>query len=82
MARIELNEENLDGVVGGAFYYNTYEREDGTEYMTCRVDGKGTFYCTENAKKKLVTYAMKKGLATVTVDDLVNYALQNGYFWN
>lgn len=80
--RMELNEQELDSVVGGAFYYNTYTNEDGSEYMTCRVDDFGTYYCSDNAKKKIVTYAMKKGVANVTVEELIQYALDNGYFWN
>jgi len=79
--RIELNETDLDKVVGGAFHYNTLP--DGS--MTCRVDGYGsygggTYKCTENAKRKISLYFMNHENASL--QDAVNYALQNGYFWN
>jgi len=72
----ELNEQELDLVIGGAFHYNT--APDGT--MTCRVDNAGTYHCTENAKNKLSIYVVQhKGC---TLQDVIDYALQNGYFWN
>lgn len=73
--RIELNESILDGVVGGAFTYNT--EDDGS--MTCRVDGAGTYNCSENAKRKISLYIMQN--KDCTLDDVVDYALSNGYFW-
>ena len=74
--RMELNDQDLDQVVGGAFHYNS--SSDGS--MTCRVDGAGTYHCTENAKDKLSVYFLKNKKATL--QDAINYALQNGYFWN
>jgi len=74
--RMELNEQDLDLVVGGAFHYNT--AEDGS--MTCRVDNGGTYHCTSNAKNKISVYVVQhKGCS---LQDVINYALQNGYFWN
>lgn len=73
--RIELNEQNLESVVGGAFRYST--RPDGTMY--CKVDGAGTYNCTEGAKNKISRYFMNNPDATL--QDGINYALQNGLFW-
>ena len=73
--RVELKGEALENVVGGAFHYN-YE-SDGS--MTCRVDGADTYNCTSNAKDKISVYIVQhKGC---TLDDVINYALSNGYFW-
>ena len=80
MARIELNDEQMENVVGGAFHYNTHKNADGSEYMTCRVDGAGTYYCTENAKRKISLYIMNN--ESCTLNDIINYALANGYFKN
>lgn len=73
--RVELKEEFLDDIVGGAFHYNTMS--DGS--MTCRVDGAGLFHCSENAKRKISLYIMNN--EDCTLNDVVNYALSNGYFW-
>ena len=78
--RFELNEESLNQVVGGKFWYNTYTNDDGSEYMTCRVDGAGTYYCSDNAKKKITAYIMEN--SGCNLDEVVNWALDNGYFWN
>ena len=81
MARVELNDEMMNKVVGGAFHYNTHTNEDGSEYMTCRVDGPDTtYYCTENAKRKISLYIMNN--EDCTLDGIINYALENGYFTN
>lgn len=73
--RVELKDEILENVVGGAFNY--YTNADGS--MNCRVDGAGTYNCSENAKRKISLYIMNN--ASCTLDDIVNYALSNGYFW-
>lgn len=73
---LELNEQDLELVIGGAFTYNT--EADGT--MTCRVDHVGTFYCTDNAKDKISAYILTHKNATL--QDVVDYALENKYFWN
>ena len=73
--RVELNEQELDLVVGGQFHYNTHS--DGS--MTCRVDDIDTYHCTENAKRKISLYFMHNPSASA--QDAVNYALANGYFW-
>ena len=73
--RVELNEQELDNVVGGAFHYNTMP--DGS--MTCRVDGDLTYKCTDNAKQKISKFFLQNPNATL--QDAINYAKQNGYFW-
>ena len=78
--RVELKIDEMEMVVGGRFVYNTYENEDGSEYMTCRVDDIGTFYCTENAKDKISVFFLKNPDASA--QDAVDYALQKKYFWN
>lgn len=73
---VELNDQELEMVIGGAFHYNT--RPDGSMY--CRVDDDKTYNCTDNAKQKISTFFVKNPDATL--QDAINYALQNGYFWN
>ena len=82
MARMQLTEDNMEEVVGGAYWFRTHTREDGTEYMTCEVDNVGTFFCSDNAKKQLAKYLMKQGVDNVSVNQLVQWALDNHYFWN
>lgn len=77
--RVELNATELESVVGGAFTYNTYANDDGSEYMTCRVDDIGTYYCSENAKRKISLFIMEND--GVTAQDAVDYALSIGVFW-
>lgn len=74
--RTELNAMEMENVIGGAFHYNTHD--DGS--MTCRVDGVGTFNCSENAKRKISLFFMNNEDASA--QDAVDYALANGYFWN
>ena len=82
MARVELNEMDMENVVGGAFRYNTYKNPDGTEYMKCKVDGVGIFYCSDNAKKKITAYIMNFGAQNISAAEVVDWAKSNGYFWN
>jgi len=77
--RVELNAMELESVVGGAFHYNTHTNDDGSEYMTCRVDDVGTYNCSENAKRKISLYFMDNPDASA--EDAVNYALSIGVFW-
>lgn len=72
----ELNEQELELVIGGAFHYNTLP--DGS--MTCRVDGAGTYHCTDNAKQKMSVYFLQN--PDCTLEEAINYALENHYFWN
>ena len=77
--RVLLSDDELDNVSGGAFNYNTYSNADGSSYMTCRVDGVGTFNCTESAKRYISLFIMNND--SCTLDEVVNYALANGYFF-
>jgi len=78
--RVELNEQDLEGVVGGAFLYSTYTNPDGSEYMKCKVTGGyGTYQCTDNAKNKISKYIV--GHPEATVQDIIDYAVNSGLFW-
>ncbi len=73
MARIELDEERLDEVVGGAFNY--YTTKKGTR--KCAVDGVGTYYVSADAFGAVAAYASDTSL---TAEQIVNWAIANGYF--
>lgn len=73
--RYELNEDDLDQVIGGAFNY--YTNPDDTMY--CVVDGAGTYNCTENAKDKISAYIVTH--RGCTLQEVIDYALNKGYFW-
>lgn len=72
---IKLTDQDLEQVIGGAFHYNT--RPDGTMY--CRVDGAGTYNCTDNAKQKISTFFVQNPEATL--EEAIKFALDNHYFW-
>lgn len=73
--RVELNEMDLENVVGGSFNY--HYNEDGSMY--CQVDGAGTYDCSSDAKDKISVYILThKGC---TLDDVIDYAFSNGLFW-
>ena len=50
MARVELNEQNLEDVVGGKFSF--YTDDDGS--MKCRVTGYGVFNTTADGFYKYI----------------------------
>lgn len=77
--RIQLNENELEDVVGGAFIYNTYTNDDGSSYMTCRVEGDSTYYCTADAKDKISVFILTE--RPTSLQQIVNYAKDNGLFW-
>ena len=74
MARVELNEQNLEDVVGGAFqFYN----KDGQGY--CRVtktQGGGTFTCNEGAVHDFID--MKSANPGHTAEEYLQMALDQG----
>ena len=75
MARIELNEQDLGEVVGGAF--NFYTRRSTGEYL-CYVDGIGTYQPTSvNSKTEIVKMCAQNNGASQ--QELVNMAIANGY---
>lgn len=73
--RIELNEEQLDDVVGGAFNF----RYNSKGAYICKVDGVGTYYASENAKRQLAVYEI--GHPGLSDADLVAWAVAQGLFW-
>ena len=73
MARIELDEERLDEVSGGAFNY--YTTKKGTR--KCQVDGLGTYYVTADAFGEVCAHAADTSL---TAQQIVDWAIDNGYF--
>lgn len=77
--RVQLNEQDLDAVVGGAFIYRTHKNDDGSEYMTCEVEGDSTYFCSENAKRKISLFIVENNPGTL--EEIVNYAKSNGLFW-
>ena len=73
MTRIELNEERLDEVVGGAFHY--YTTQKGTR--KCEVEDVGTYYVTADAFGAVAAHAADTSL---TAQQVVDWAIENGYF--
>lgn len=73
MARVELDEERLDEVVGGAFNY--YTNKAGQR--RCKVDDIGTYYVTADAFGAVAAYASDLSL---TAQQITDWALANGYF--
>lgn len=73
MARVELNEEQLNDVVGGAFNYYTNSRGQSK----CRVDDVGTYYVSSTGFENVVAYSSD---ITLTAQEIVDWALANGYF--
>lgn len=73
MARIELNEERLDEVVGGAFHY--YTNKAGQQ--KCVVDGVGSYYVTATAFENVAAHAAD---VTLSAQQVTDWALANGYF--
>ena len=73
--RIELNGEELEEVVGGAFNF----RYNSKGAYICKVDGVGTYYAKESAKRALAVYEIQNpGLSDA---ELVAWAVSQGYFW-
>ena len=73
--RIELNEQDLQDVVGGAFNFYTYKKTG--EYL-CYVDGIGTYKPTSSSSRAqiVVMCAQNDGLSQ---QELVDLAIANGY---
>lgn len=69
--RVELNEQELEGVVGGAFHY--YQKNG---YNVCRVDDVGVYYASADAFGKIAAYAAD---TSKTAQQVVNWAVSNGY---
>ena len=76
MARVELKEDNLDNVVGGAF--NWYSEDDGSKF--CHVDGVGTYKVTASAQSRWMILMLQHKLDGWTAADFVNVLVSEGYF--
>lgn len=72
--RIELNEQDIGNVVGGAFTYK-YDKQGNYK---CKVDGGAVYYAREGAREAITKYDYSSD--SLTSQDLVNWALQNGWF--
>lgn len=72
MARVELNGDNLEQIVGGAFHYYT----NSAGKFRCRVDNIGTFYAKSDAFGAISAYASD---ITLSAQDVVDWALSEGY---
>ena len=73
--RMQLNENDLEDVVGGAFNFYTYKKTG--EYL-CYVDGIGTYKPTSsNSKNQIVKMCAQN--PNLTQQELVDLAINNGY---
>lgn len=77
MARVELNDQNLEDVVGGNF--NWYKQR-GTYLQMCRVTGIGDFYVKASAKSRYNVLKLEHKLDGWTEQDYVNKLLSEGEF--
>ena len=75
MARVQLNEQDVKEVVGGAF--NFFENANTGEPM-CYVDGVGMYYVTSSDSKKNIIKmcAQNDGLSQ---QELADMAVANGW---
>jgi len=77
MARIELNDQALDDVVGGAFIF--YTNKDTGEKL-CYVEGIGTYKPTStSAKKKLTVMCANPENNGKSQQELLDMAIAAGY---
>ena len=74
--RIQLNEENLDEVVGGKFVFYT----DQNGNPRCKVTDIGRFYTTSDGFFKYIT--MKNEQPGLSDAEYVQIALSKGIIWN
>lgn len=73
MARVELNEQDMEEVVGGAFHFQYNSKG---QYV-CKVDGVGVYYAQEGAKRAIAIYdAQNPGQGDAA---LTQWAIANGY---
>lgn len=75
MSREFIDEERLDEVVGGAFNYYTNSKGQ----RKCHVDDVGTYYVSADAFGAVAAYSSD---TSKTAQEIVNWALNNGYFSN
>ena len=77
MARVELNEQDMGSIVGGAF--NWYYDREGAAH--CRVDGVGDFYVTAAAKDRYAALKLEHKLDGWKGADYVAVLTSEGYFF-
>lgn len=78
--RVELNEQELESIVGGAYVFSAYIGADGEEHLKCKVTGGyGTYQCSESAKRKIDSYLVSHSNADP--QEVINYAVNSGLFW-
>lgn len=75
MARVELNEQDIDQVVGGAFHFYTNQK---TGEKMCVVDGFGLYKATAPTSVTDVI-TMCANNPTKTQQELLDMAVGNGY---
>ena len=74
--RKNLNEQDLEDVVGGAFKY----KEDDEGNCRCKVDNIGIYNCVPNAKGRIMKY-MAQYEFKKSAQEIVDWALSQGIFW-
>ena len=74
--RIQLNDQDVEKVVGGAF--NWYYDEQGARY--CWVDGVGDFSVILEAKDRYAALKLAHKLDGWTAQMYVDVLVQEGYF--
>lgn len=78
MARIELNEQNLEDVVGGAFNFSYTDQ--GAQ--SCYVDGVGEFHCNSQARDRLTALKLQHKKDRWSAQQYVDVLLAEHLFWN
>jgi len=77
MSRVELNEQQMDDVVGGNF--NWYKQR-GTYLQMCRVTGLGDYYIKPSAKSRYNALMLEHKLDGWSEQDYLNVLLSEGEF--
>ncbi len=70
--RVQLTDQDLDNVVGGAFNFYTKDTEN-----RCYIDGMGTYLCSPEAS----AWVVKQITSGVPTADVLAQAVENGLFW-
>ena len=77
MTRVELNEQDMEKIVGGAFNWY-YDRQGAAR---CRVDGVGEYYVTSSAKDRYAALKLEHKLDGWKGADYVAVLTAEGYFY-
>ena len=73
--RFQLNEQDLEMGIGGAFNY--WEDENGN--MQCSIDNAGEYHAKDNAKDKISKYIITQ--KPTSLQQVVDWAVSEGYLW-